>query len=135
VVLRHNIITPRKGAGSRPVEAEPAFVRGELPQIASLAGAGRLTEGHEAIGDLLFDFQPVIATRAELLSRTLDVLRRCRATALRRCLLVAIYRDARVAPGPVVRVHGPATRHSPPVQINPAGTQLPTSTRIADTAK
>jgi hypothetical protein len=79
-------------------QADLALVRERLRQISAHADAGRLSDGREAIADLLFDFQPLIATHADLVSSTLGLLRRCEATALLRRFRVAIYGDAEPAP-------------------------------------
>jgi hypothetical protein len=78
--------------------ADVDFVRGQLGRILTLADAGLLTEGREASADLLFEFQPLIVARSDLLSHTLDVLERCGAAALRQRLLVAVRGGAAVVP-------------------------------------
>jgi hypothetical protein len=96
--------TPRnQGTDVRPQrdKAGLALVREKLRQISAHADAGRLSDGREAIADLLFDFQPLIATHADLVSSTLGLLRRCEATALLRRFRVAIYGDAETAPARV----------------------------------
>jgi hypothetical protein len=97
-------VTPRnQRTDARPSrdEADLALVREKLRQIAAHAEAGRLSDGREAIADLLFDFQPIIAAHADLVSSTLGLLGRCEATALLRRFRVAIYGDAEIGPARV----------------------------------
>jgi hypothetical protein len=70
------------------------LVRDRLFQIAALAEAGRLAKARASCADLLFDFQPLIAARPDLLERTLALLGRCEATALRQRLLIAVHGDS-----------------------------------------
>src|ERR1700685_1104892 len=78
--------------------ADLAMVRLELREIAVLAAAGRPAEAREAIAELLFGFQPLIAARRDLRSRVIDLLIRCNATPLLRRFMTALHGDEPIEP-------------------------------------
>ena len=101
------------GARMPSIEAaDLALVRLELREIAVLAAAGRAEEAREAIAELLFGFQPLIAARRDLRSRVIDLLIRCNATSLLRRFMTALHGDDPVEPETVTRMR-PRTAASP----------------------
>jgi hypothetical protein len=92
------------GRGTRR-EADPDNVRRRLSRIADLVKAGLFAPAQEACADLLFDFQPLIASDPELLASVLAMLEQCGAAGLRRRLLMAVRGDpsARTAGGIAAR--------------------------------
>src|ERR1700691_5882122 len=101
------------GARMPSIEADDlAMVRLELREIAVLAAAGRPAEAREAIAELLFGFQPLIAARRDLRSRVIDLLIRCNATSLLRRFMTALPGDEPIEPETVTRAP-PRTTGSP----------------------
>jgi hypothetical protein len=88
--LRHDRSSPALEPGAH---GDVDLVRDRLLQIAALAEAGRLTTARAFCANLLFDFQPLIAARLDLLNRTLSLLERCEGTGLRQRLLIAVHGD------------------------------------------
>ncbi len=70
------------------------LVVAQLDRIMALADAGRLHEGREACADLMFEFQPLLVARLELLQRLGAALRRCEADQLLRRLAIAVRGEA-----------------------------------------
>ena len=66
------------------------IVRDRFSQIANLADAGLMTEAREACADLMFDFQPVIASEAELTGRMTSLLEKCEGWSLLRRMQIAM---------------------------------------------
>ncbi len=71
-----------------------AVVAAGIERIMALADAGLFYEGREACADLLFDFQPLLEARPELLQRFCVALRRCKAEQLQRRLSIALHEEA-----------------------------------------
>lgn len=89
----------RRGASARPLlspaqRADQALVAARIERIMGMVSAGRLHDGREACADLMFDFQPLIVARPELLQRFVAALRGCEAHQLVRRLAIAIDCDA-----------------------------------------
>lgn len=80
-------------AAHRPT-GDCGVVMARIDRIIALADAGLLYEGREACADLLFDHQPLLAARSDLLVRFTVALRRCRAEQLLRRFGMAVHGDA-----------------------------------------
>jgi hypothetical protein len=124
--------------------ADLDLIHERLLRISALTEEARLYEAREASAELLFDFQPLIAAHPGLLSRTLDALSRCEATALRRLFLVAVHGDCVSAPvdgdcvsvaaggdRPAMRARETAPPRSPARRGEAAGPGFISSARIA----
>ncbi len=68
-----------------------ATVEAGIERIIARADAGLFYEAREACAALLFDFQPLLAARPELLQRFRVALRRCKAKQLQRRLAIALH--------------------------------------------
>jgi hypothetical protein len=86
-------VLPKTARGT-PAEADIDRVRRRLWRIGGLLKAGLRVPAREACADLLFDFQPLIASNPDLIAAMLATLEQCAAAALRRRLLIAVHGDA-----------------------------------------
>jgi hypothetical protein len=86
-------VRPKTARGT-PEEADIDQVRRRLWRIGVLLKTGLLVPAREACADLLFDFQPLIASNPDLLAAMLVTLEQCGATALRRRLVIAVHGEA-----------------------------------------
>jgi hypothetical protein len=86
-------VLPKTARGT-PLEADIDRVRRRLWRIGGLLKAGLRVPAREACADLLFDFQPLIASNPDLVAAMLATLEQCAAAALRRRLLIAVRGEA-----------------------------------------
>jgi len=86
-------VLPRTARGTT-AEADIDQVRRRLWRIGGLLRSGLRVPAREACADLLFDFQPLIASNPDLVAAMLATLEQCAAAALRRRLLIAVHGEA-----------------------------------------
>ena len=86
-------VLPKTARGT-PAEADIDRVRRRLWRIGGLLRTGLRVPAREACADLLFDFQPLIASDPDLVAAMLATLEQCAAVALRRRLLIAVHGEA-----------------------------------------
>jgi len=77
-----------------PAEADIDRVRRRRWRIGGLLKTGLRVPAREACADLLFDFQPLIASNPDLVAAMLATPEQCDAAALRRRLLIAAQGEA-----------------------------------------
>jgi hypothetical protein len=110
-VGRELLVSPRATGRPRPATIEAtdlAFIRHELARVTVLANAGQLAEGREAIAELLFDFQALIAASPGPRSRVIDLLIRCDGSSLLRRFMTALYGDEPIETVSAARPTAPA---------------------------
>lgn len=86
-------VRPKTGRGT-PAKADIDRVRRRLWRIGRLLKTGLRVPAREACADLLFDFQPLIASNPDLVAAMLATLEQCGGAALRRRLLIAAHGEA-----------------------------------------